>query len=149
MSSSSSLSSRRVVVDKTLTLRLAAGFSGCKSSMGSFGYSLSMIASLSPTVAEPRLISPMGYFSTIAASNLSSVFLVSSPVTKRRAQNLVFRSSASLSTETTADVGVVSSTKSKKVSLLFFFYSQLSGFVYRELIKMCRCLFRLDTVRRK
>ncbi|CAA7025240.1 unnamed protein product [Microthlaspi erraticum] len=77
-----------------------------------------MIASPSPTVTEPRLISSMGYFSTIAASNLSSVSVVSSPGTKRRAQSLVFRSSASPSIETTpdSDVGsVVSSTKSKKV----------------------------------
>lgn len=90
--------------------------------MGSFGFSLSMIASLSPTLTERRLNTSMGCVSTIDGSNLSSVSLVSSPVTKRRAQDLVFRSSASPSMEATPDsdvVGVVSSAKTKKVSLFF------------------------------
>lgn len=87
--------------------------------MGSLGFSFSMIASLSPTLAESRL----GCVSTIVAPSLSSVSVVSSsPVTKRRARNLGLRSSASPSMETTpdSDVSVVSSATSKKVSLFFF-----------------------------
>ncbi|ESQ53738.1 hypothetical protein EUTSA_v10025121mg [Eutrema salsugineum] len=81
--------------------------------MGSFGFSLSMIASsLSPNLTESRLISSMGTVSTIVDPSLSI-----SLVPKRRPRNLGLRSSTSPSIETTLDidVGVVSSATSKKV----------------------------------
>ncbi|CAH2076935.1 unnamed protein product [Thlaspi arvense] len=86
--------------------------------MGSLGFSLSMIASLSPTLTDSRLVSSVGCISTIVAPSLSSISVVYSPVTKRRARNSGLRySAASPSMETTADsdVSVVSPATSKKV----------------------------------
>ncbi|KAL1215803.1 DJ-1-like protein C [Cardamine amara subsp. amara] len=86
--------------------------------MGSLGFSISMIASLSPTLTESRLFSSMGCVSTIVAPSLSSVSVVSSSHgSRRRVQNLGLRASMSLSMETTpdSDVGVVSSATTKKV----------------------------------
>ncbi|KAG7545156.1 Protein/nucleic acid deglycase DJ-1 [Arabidopsis suecica] len=86
--------------------------------MGSLGFSISMIASLSPTLTESRLIYSMGCVSTIVAPSLSSVSVVSSsPGTRRRDRNLRLRSSMSPSMVTTpdSDVGVVSSATTKKV----------------------------------
>ncbi|EFH43397.1 DJ-1 family protein [Arabidopsis lyrata subsp. lyrata] len=86
--------------------------------MGSLGFSISMIASLSPTLMESSLISSIGCVSTIVAPSLSSVSVVSSsPGTRRRGRNLRLRSSMSPSMVTTSgsDVGVVSSATTRKV----------------------------------
>lgn len=91
--------------------------------MGSLVFSISMIASLSPTLMESSLISSIGCVSTIVAPNLSSVSVVSSsPGTRRRGRNLRLRSSMSPTMEIKpdSDVGVVSSATTKKVSLFLW-----------------------------
>lgn len=94
--------------------------------MGSLGFSISMIASLSPTLTKSRLISSMGCVSTIVAPSLSSVSVVSSsPGTKRRVRNLWLRASMSASVETApdSDIDVVSSATTKQVSLFFLLFT--------------------------
>ncbi|CAB80119.1 putative protein [Arabidopsis thaliana] len=90
--------------------------------MGSLGYSISMIASLSPTLMESRLISSMGCVSMTVAPSFSSVSVVSSSLgTTRRDRTLKLRSSMSPGMVTTldSDVGVGSSATTKKVSPFF------------------------------
>lgn len=129
--------------------------------MGSLGFSISMIASLSPTLMESRHISSMGCVSTIVAPSLSTVSVVSSsPGVKRSARSFGFKVSMSPSMETTpdSDVGVVSSATTKKVFLLFsccLTHSKLKSpaCLCRERLeiteKLCRCLYQLDMVQRK
>ncbi|OAO96833.1 unnamed protein product [Arabidopsis thaliana] len=77
-----------------------------------------MIASLSPTLMESRLISSMGCVSMTVAPSLSSVSVVSSSLgTTRRDRTLKLRSSMSPGMVTTldSDVGVGSSATTKKV----------------------------------
>ncbi|KAL0872637.1 hypothetical protein Bca101_022342 [Brassica carinata] len=73
-----------------------------------------MIASLSPSLTEPRLISSMGSVSATVAPSLYSISLIHSP---RKSRNLRLRaSSTSLSMETAKDIIDVSVTPiSKKV----------------------------------
>ncbi|XP_056853737.1 protein DJ-1 homolog C [Raphanus sativus] len=64
-----------------------------------------MIASLSPTLTEPRLISSMGSVSATVSPSLYSISLIHSPAKQRKSRNLKLRaSSTSLSTETTKDI---------------------------------------------
>ncbi|CAH8380149.1 unnamed protein product [Eruca vesicaria subsp. sativa] len=64
-----------------------------------------MIASLSPTLTEPRLISPMCSISANVSPSLYSISLIHSPMKQRRLQNSRLRaSSTSLSMETTKDI---------------------------------------------
>lgn len=77
-----------------------------------------MIASLSPTLMESRLISSMGCVSMTVTPSLSSVSVVSSSLgTTRRDRTLKLRSSMSPGMVTTldSDVGVGSSATTKKV----------------------------------